>query len=356
MDTVKLLPEVTCIWDPNSRWFSSPKDILVIQSDMDMVMCGNNTQASRRRFIAASGAAAVGTFGLNTVPTLAEAQNSSEDRQQSLQVLCYNIHSGRGTDGAYDLRRVADVIESVDPDIAALQEVDKNYHVPWRESSRSDLDDQPELLTTWLDMNSEYFVYIDYAGTEDHFDNYEDGKGQYGDLILSKYPIVTSTFYPYDAQDNDGEYYHFGISETKINANGAHFWFYSVHPTAQSVALNKEQQEQLIETTRERELPRILGGDFNARYGIGDNPRQITYEILNDAYVDILRQTGDDEYTFPAPGRDGNKRRLDYIFASDGVGIGDGNVISHDPPSPSDHRPLVADLMLTRGENGQGSP
>lgn len=319
-------------------------------------MSGNSPQSSRRRFIATCGAAAIGTLGLRTATDLAEAQNISEGRQQSLRVLSYNIHHGAGTDGVYDLQRIADVVRSVDPDIVSLQEVDKNYHVPWREPSRSDLDNQPELLTTWLDMDSEYFVHIDYAGTEDHFDNYEDATGQYGDLILSKYPILTSTFYPFTVQSNDGDYFHNGIGETKINVNGAHVWYYSVHPNAFSIPLNKEQQEQLIQTTSKRKLPRILGGDFNARYGIGDNPRQITYHILNDTYVDVLRQTGDDEYTIPAPGRDGNKRRLDYIFTSDEVGIADGNVISHEPPSPSDHRPIVADLVLTRGENGQGRP
>lgn len=321
-------------------------------------MFDHNSRASRRRFIATSGAAVAVTMGLSTATGLAEARNIPVGRQQSIRVMSYNIQHGTGTDGVYDLQRIADVIRSVDPDIVSLQEVDKKYYVPWRESSRSDLDDQPELLTTWLDMDAEYFIYIDYAGTEDHFDDYEDAKGQYGDLILSKYPVLTSEFYPFKVQQHDKDHYHNGIGETKINANGAHFWFYTVHPNAFSVAMNKEQQEQIIQTTSERELPRILGGDFNARYGIGDNPRQVTYKILNDAYVDVLRQTDDDEYTIPAPGQDGLKRRLDYVFTSEGVGIEGGNVITSAPPSPSDHRAITADLVLTRGRNdkAKGKP
>lgn len=317
-------------------------------------MVDSSTWTSRRRFVAMSSTTAVGMMGLDTVTAMENvSRNASRDRHRSLRVMSYNIHHGAGTDGVYDLRRVIDVIESVDPDIVALQEIDKNYYVPWRESSRSDLDDQPELLTDWSNMNAEYFVHIDYAGTEDHFDNYEDAKGQYGDLILSKYPILASEFYPFNAQQHEDDYYHNGIGETKINAKGAHFWFYTVHPNAFSLEMNRKQQEQIIQTTSNRELPRILGGDFNARYGIGDNPRQVTYEILNDTYVDVLRQTGDDEYTIPAPGSDGNKRRLDYIFTSENIGIEDGDVLTNIPPSPSDHRAITADLVLTAGQNGR---
>src|SRR5690606_562225 len=45
----------------------------------------------------------------------------------TLRVLTYNIHLGAlGTDGQRDLGRIADVINAANPDIVALQEVDKN--------------------------------------------------------------------------------------------------------------------------------------------------------------------------------------------------------------------------------------
>lgn len=274
-----------------------------------------------------------------------EKSGTAPKPDESLRVMSYNIHHGTGTDGVYDLQRVIDVIQSADPDVVALQEVDKNYHVPWHDAPRSNRDNQPNLLAEQLGMNAEYFVHIDYAGTEDHFDDHEDAEGQYGNLILSKHPISASNFHPFNAQQHDGDHYHNGIGEVKTDANGEQFWFYSVHPSASKVDLNKQQQEQLIRTTNKREIPRILGGDFNARYGIGDNQRQETYEILTDAYVDVLRQTGDDVYTIPASGKDGTKRRLDYIFTSSGVDIKYGNVLTNNPPSPSDHRAITADLV-----------
>ena len=42
----------------------------------------------------------------------------------SLRVLCYNIHDGQGTDGKYDIERLAKVIQEAKPDLVALQEVD----------------------------------------------------------------------------------------------------------------------------------------------------------------------------------------------------------------------------------------
>src|SRR5258708_37439683 len=41
----------------------------------------------------------------------------------TLRVLTYNIHHGEGTDGRFDLSRLAGVVTSVQPDLGALQEV-----------------------------------------------------------------------------------------------------------------------------------------------------------------------------------------------------------------------------------------
>src|SRR6202165_2432600 len=43
----------------------------------------------------------------------------------TLRVLTYNIHHGEGTDGRFDVPRLAEVIKSVRPDLVALQEVDE---------------------------------------------------------------------------------------------------------------------------------------------------------------------------------------------------------------------------------------
>ncbi len=42
-----------------------------------------------------------------------------------LRILTYNIHHGEGTDGRFDLARIAGVINGQRPDLVALQEVDR---------------------------------------------------------------------------------------------------------------------------------------------------------------------------------------------------------------------------------------
>ena len=48
----------------------------------------------------------------------------TEEYENRLRVLCYNIHYGQGNDGVYDVERLAEVIKETRPDIVALQEVD----------------------------------------------------------------------------------------------------------------------------------------------------------------------------------------------------------------------------------------
>lgn len=270
-------------------------------------MTSNGARIGRRQFLTAGGAAITGLIGSSTATALSvESQHGLMGPRQPLRVLSYNIQHGTGTDGVYDLGRIVDVIRAVDPDIVALQEVDKRYHVPWRETPRSEYDDQPALLSARTEMNAGYFVHIDYTGTE-NFEKYGEAHGQYGDLILSKHPILQTATHPFRVTDEDKEYLQNKIAAAKINVRGAQFWFYSVHSNAFDVEINAAQQKQLIETTKEKSLPQILAGDFNARYGIGSNPRQKPYELLDDAFVDVLRQTGDDKYTIPAPGTDAHK-------------------------------------------------
>ncbi|MDB4477222.1 hypothetical protein N9018_03350, partial [Rhodopirellula sp.] len=68
-------------------------------------------------------------------PDAADTKSNS----QILRVLSYNIHHAAGTDGKLDLQRIANVIQSVDPDVISLQEVD-------RLARRSGSVDQPSEL------------------------------------------------------------------------------------------------------------------------------------------------------------------------------------------------------------------
>src|SRR6187401_3225015 len=80
------------------------------------------------------------------LPQPADPQsNGASASVRSIKVLTYNIHHGRGTDGKYSLERIASVIAAQDPDIVALQEVEKFR-------TRTAHDDQPEHLAELLGM------------------------------------------------------------------------------------------------------------------------------------------------------------------------------------------------------------
>lgn len=53
--------------------------------------------------------------------TLCFSKTTEDD---TLRILCYNIHDGQGTDGQYDIERLANVLNQTQLDLFALQEVD----------------------------------------------------------------------------------------------------------------------------------------------------------------------------------------------------------------------------------------
>ena len=61
------------------------------------------------------------------------SSTEADDGGNELRVLCYNIHYGQGTDGCYDIERLAGVINKAKPDLVALQEVDVGVERSGRE-------------------------------------------------------------------------------------------------------------------------------------------------------------------------------------------------------------------------------
>ena len=89
-----------------------------------------------------------------------------------MRVLSYNIHKGiGGRDRRYRLERVIDVIETENPDLICLQEVDRNVR-------RSRYEHQPRVL-------ADYFHFRPWL----YQLNVHLKSGGYGNLILSRWPI-----------------------------------------------------------------------------------------------------------------------------------------------------------------------
>jgi endonuclease/exonuclease/phosphatase family metal-dependent hydrolase len=92
-----------------------------------------------------------------------------------MRLLSYNIHKGiGGRDRRYRLERIIHVVEAENPDLICLQEVDRHL-------ARSRHDDQPSKL-------SEAF----YAATHLYQSNVKLKNGGYGNLVLSRWPLIGS--------------------------------------------------------------------------------------------------------------------------------------------------------------------
>jgi endonuclease/exonuclease/phosphatase family metal-dependent hydrolase len=95
-----------------------------------------------------------------------------------MRLLSYNIHKGiGGRDRLYRIERVVDVIETENPDLICLQEVDRNV-------ARSRHHDQPMLLAEYFSAAEKLFqmnVHLRHRGT--------GRQGGYGNLILSRWPF-----------------------------------------------------------------------------------------------------------------------------------------------------------------------
>jgi endonuclease/exonuclease/phosphatase family metal-dependent hydrolase len=106
---------------------------------------------------------------------------SSYAGDQELKVLCYNIHHAnppsKEKEGLIDIDAIANVIKTENPDVVALQEIDK-------QTKRSGNIDEAKQLAERTGMNYHFFKAINHDG------------GEYGTMILSKLPFSDAKSVP----------------------------------------------------------------------------------------------------------------------------------------------------------------
>ena len=167
---------------------------------------------------------------------------------RTLRVLSYNIHHGEGVDESLDLERIARVIRSVEPDLVALQEVDKG-------TERTNRIDQPGELSRLCGMQVVFERNIEFQG------------GEYGNAVLSKLPIVSHENHLLPLFD-EGEQR--GVLEVRVDGGEGLgvVRFLSTHLDHRSGDEERLASARLINeiTDRHAHLPTILAGDLNAPF------------------------------------------------------------------------------------------
>lgn len=250
-----------------------------------------------------------------------------------LRVLSYNIHKCiGGIDRKYDPSRICEVVSKLEPDIVMMQEVDAGV-------KRSNGDHQAELLAEALGLK--YHTW---------FPNVEiKGGGQYGNAILSRYPIIESANIDLTTKWKKKRSVVHGVVRVRHDDLDRTVHVYNMHLGLAGYE-RKQQIDKFLASQPFQQLhdntPVVVGGDLNDVYGgLG--------ELLEPAG---FRGTEKRPRTFPAWGP---LRALDAIFVRGELDyLGLERCDSQLARRASDHRPLVAEVRLRahRYETTQAPP
>ena len=240
----------------------------------------------------------------------------------SVRVLCYNIHYGQGTDGKYDVARLAKVIAQTKPDLVALQEVDVGV-------KRSNRVHEAQRLSELTGLEVRF-------GPTQHYEG-----GLFGNAVLTRLPILDVMIQPLPYTESTPErvtYPRGAIVVTVKGPDGKPLRFISTH-FQHNVPEDRVAEAKAINQyfASESEVPTILAGDMNAR------PEEEPIQVLLKRWTNAI----DKDATPTAPATK-PRSRIDYIFYRPAARfeVSETKVINE--PLASDHRPVFAILKLTQ--------
>ena len=240
---------------------------------------------------------------------------SRTDITKELRILCYNVHhcNPPSKKDFIDIDAVAKVINSVKPDLVALQEIDVNT-----ERSGKCVDQAKE-LGTLTGMYSFFAKTIDFQG------------GEYGIAILSKYPLTTTQVLALPMEHHTGGEPRAVAVVVVEPIEGLKIAFASTHLDLEEE--NRELQiNAIIDYVKGIDIPVILAGDFNA------DPDSYVVRELDKVFQ---RTCTDCPFTVPEVN---SIHTIDYIsFTPKGA----FDVVKHEvikEPYASDHLPVFAIL------------
>ena len=188
-------------------------------------------------------------------------------------------------------------------------------------------------------------------GMEWHFSKAIDRDGgEYGDAVLSKYPILEKRSYRLPcAAEQPGE--DRSLCVIRVQIDGKDLYVASTHLDHLSGDASRLVQATEIRRIRDTELEGdlILCGDLNA----------IPSSNVIATMTSFLTNTGPiDQYTFPS---DDPSRKIDYIMYApiEHFGVQNCQVVSRGDQQvggvdASDHRPVIADIRFQTEEDISG--
>lgn len=240
---------------------------------------------------------------------------------KTVKVMTYNIHSGVGTDGKADWKRIADVIKGQDPDLLGLQEVAR--HRP----TTPDLDPVP--------------LFADYLKMDIHFAEAmaPENIWQYGNAAGSKNRSQVVDVIHFDIPEGEEPRVFIVV---KALVNEQEYYFCTCHVPFDGEMANDTQIrvncfKKLTEYLEKNQyIPAILTGDFNSFRGSA--PIDYIHEhwdVVNDLNTDTPTA-----YCSQGAGW----QQIDFICTYPKGAFEHKSITFVENMLASDHRPAVAEL------------
>ncbi|WDE97639.1 endonuclease/exonuclease/phosphatase family protein [Lentisphaera profundi] len=239
---------------------------------------------------------------------------SKNTHNKELTIVSYNIRHGQGMDGLVDIKRTATVLELLDADLIALQEVDKfcprsgNIHIA-------------KELAKLLGMEFHFEKFMDYQG------------GEYGMAVLSRFPIEKTIRH----QLPKGTEPRCALEiQVKVPAINNLLSFICIHNEWRKGDARKAQVKTLLDAINHYHHPTILAGDFNA------TPDDPSIALLKNTSWLIMNKSGEKTYPSHKP-----EKEIDFIMSRNLNDKSASHFVVNEQVA-SDHRPIVAEIHFEK--------
>ncbi|WP_461787627.1 endonuclease/exonuclease/phosphatase family protein [Pedobacter sp.] len=256
----------------------------------------------------------------NTDEIISTEKQAAVSDGPTIKVMSYNIHLANPPSqpaSVRDLQAIANVINAQKPDLVALQEVDVN-------TQRSGINvNQAMELAKLTNMYYFYTKAIDFQG------------GQYGDAVLSRFPILESIRHELPVTQTLGGETR-SVAMVRVEKDGYQFFFASTHLDHLGADDNRILQAQSLNNiVKGLSHPLIIAGDLNA------TPTSKPIITLQQELQ--FACTSSCPFTFPATSP---TRTIDYVMLRPYNKFYIKNYQTVNQTYASDHLPIVAEIVL----------
>ncbi len=234
----------------------------------------------------------------------------------------WNTHHGIGTDGAYNIQRIATEIVKTGANVVSLNEVEKFVGSYGNE-------DQPARYAAMLKSATGKTWYYKFAQRD-------GGTNGQGNLILSTFPVEDVGAYQLS--------YSRSVARIQILVNGIRVNVFSTHLDADSSSRRATQMSQLKSWVSTFSQQHVVVGDFNAWPGAAETSNMTS--AFYDAWAVATANDTEIAYSGNLAGNTRNSR-IDYVFYSKSasrLALKSAQVFdvrNSSGVSPSDHRPVM---------------